>query len=112
LVAGKQGFKLLNSVFCELEVNCTFLPVFGDCLRRKFHILMVTMPWPHVKPAGSGSFMEWSQSLFKQRLDKALGFEWLQIIHIFANTNVAHGYSKLLLNANDDSAFGGAVQFG
>ncbi len=64
------------------------------------------------RPAHVKFAREARDSCGKQGLHETIGIERLQILDIFSDTDIFDRYAEFFLNADDDAAFGCAVEFG
>ena len=53
-----------------------------------------------------------AELFLEERLNKAVGFEGLEIFDILADANILDGNAEFFLDADDDAPLGGAVKFG
>jgi len=58
------------------------------------------------------SFSLFERSLLEEGPDELSGVEWLEVFHLFSDTDIPYGNAQLLLNAYDHAPLRRAIEFG
>src|SRR5215510_11560699 len=90
----------------------TSRPSWVDSLAMLFSPLTrrLMLAFSYVKARFSFSLFE--RSLLEEGPDELRGVEWLEVFHLFSDTDIPYGNAQLLLNANDYASLRGAIEFG
>src|SRR5262249_44756026 len=84
-------------------------------LRLDFHMTQRTLAPVRFSDGLTGarfSFSLFERSLLEEGPDELRGVEWLEVFHLFSDTDIPYGNAQLLLNAYDHAPLRRAIEFG